>query len=137
MHRDVSLVALAVALAGCSVETSYVPRTPHTLALGMKRGQPGIYKDGVFTLISDTPDALAACSASAAADVAQAVLDDGSVRSNQTIATVFNVLGALVLPLLGIGIYFEVRAGHKREQSYVDVVDAINRYNDEPRCVTP
>jgi hypothetical protein len=137
MLRAVSLAALAVALAGCSVETKYIPRTPHTLALGMRRRQAGIYKDGVFTTLSNTPVALAACSAGSAAAVAQAVLHEGGYDSNLTVAMVFYFLSPLVLPLYGVGIYFDFRADDKREQSYPEVVDAINRYNDEPACVAP
>jgi hypothetical protein len=38
------------------------------------------------------------------------------------------------LPVFGVSLYFGERANGKRAQSYADVVDAINRYNDDPRC---
>ena len=143
MSTAVWLAALAVALTSCTIETRYVPRTPHRLALGMKNREPGFYLDGKFILLSDAELSLAACSPAASADLTQALLHQGSYKSNLTVATIFNVVAPLALllagpiyypPALATGSYFGFRAGARREQSYADVVDTINRFNDDPRC---
>jgi hypothetical protein len=127
--------ALAITLAGCTIETSYVPRTPHTLALGMKAREPVVYKDGVLHEISSMPSTLVVCSADAAANVSEAASHHAGYILNLTIATVFNVLGAFVPPFFVPGIYFLTRAtGHER-QINAHVVDAINHHNDEIGCV--
>jgi hypothetical protein len=143
MPTAVWLAALALALASCTIETRYVPRTPHRLALGMRRGEAGFYLDGKLIMLSEAEVSLAACSPAASADVAQAVLHQGSYRINTTVAIVLNTLGYVAfaltgsgyyLPVVGVGYWFGLRGDRRREQSYADVVDAINRYNDDPRC---
>jgi hypothetical protein len=143
MPTAVWLAALALALAGCTIETRYVPHTPHRLALGMKNREAGFYLDGKFIKISQADVALAACSPAASADLAQAVLHEGSYSSNLIVTFVFDAAAGVVgvvfgigyaLPVFGVTIYFGHRANGKREQSYADIVDAINRYNDDPRC---
>jgi hypothetical protein len=143
MPTAVWLAALAIALTSCTIETRYVPRTPHRLALGMRNREVGFYLDGKLISLSDAEVTVAACSSAASADLAQAVLREGSRKSNTTVFLVFDTLGAVVavlagpgyaLPVLGLGYYFLVRADRRREQSYADVVDAINRFNDDPRC---
>jgi hypothetical protein len=143
MPTAVCLAALVLALTSCTIETRYVPRTPHRLALGMKNRQPGFYLDGKFIPVSEADVSLAACSPAASADLTQAVLHHGSARSNTTVAIVFYVLSPVVGALAGGGYYyaafavgalFGLRADGKQKQSYADIVDAINRYNDDPRC---
>jgi len=143
MPTAVCLAALAVALASCTVETRYVPRTPHRLALGMHNREPGFYLDGKLIKLSEVDVALAACSPAASLDLAQAVLHQGSAHSNTIAAMAFNAVGPLAFalagpiyypPAFGLGLLFGLRADGKRQQSYADVVDAINRYNDDPRC---
>lgn len=129
------MAALAIALASCSIDTTYVPRTPHTLALGMTKGEPGIYKDGLFLKISSAPVALASCSPGAAAAVGQAARHYSSYETNITIAAVADALSAFMPPLIGIGVYFGIRAADQQQQSYAHVVDAINHHNDELGCV--
>jgi hypothetical protein len=136
MPTVVWLAALAIALTSCTIETQYVPRTPHTMALGMKRGEAGIYKDGVFMKISNTPLALAACSTTAAAEIDRAAHEFGASQRNAVIAQVGWSLGILLPPLYGLGIFFGIRSANQRAQSYADVVDAINHHNDEPGCVS-
>jgi hypothetical protein len=135
MPREVRLAALVLALAGCNVATTYVPRTPHTLALGVTKGEPAIYKDGQLYKISEFPAAFAACSAGATTEVGEADASYGGFRTNNAIALVAYALSAFVLPMLGVGIYFGVRAENRRSESYAHVVDAINRHNDEIGCV--
>ncbi len=143
MHRAVGLAALAVALTSCTIETRYVPRTPHRLALGMRNREAGFYLDGKFIKLSEAETTLAACSPAASADLAQAVLHEGSHGSNLTLALVFDALAAAVallagggyyIAVLGVSVYFSVRADGERGHSYAAVVDAINRFNDDPRC---
>jgi len=143
MPTVVSLAAIALALASCTVETRYVPRTPHRLALGMRNREPGFYLDGKFIKLSEADVALAACSPSASADLTQAVIHQGSFQSNNIVGMVFNAVAPLAFvlagpiyypPAFGIGLFFGIRADGKRQQSYAEVVDAINRYNDDPRC---
>ncbi|HSS02608.1 MAG TPA: hypothetical protein VLM79_36355 [Kofleriaceae bacterium] len=143
MPTAVCLVALALALASCTIETRYVPRTPHRLALGMRNGEAGFYLDGKFIRLSEADVALAACSPAASAALTQAVLHESGHRINVILTNVFYAAGygvyALVgggyfLAVLGIGVIFAAHADGEREQSYADAVDAINRYNDDPRC---
>src|SRR5262245_37743355 len=134
MHTA-GMAALAIALASCSIDTNYVPRTPRTLALGMSRGEAGIYKDGVFLKISSTPVALTSCSPGAAAAVGQAASHYSSYQTNITIAMVADVLSAFMPPLVGFGVYFGICASDEQQQSYAHVVDAINHHNDELGCV--
>jgi hypothetical protein len=130
--RAAALVALV--LAGCGIETRYVPRTPNTIALGMQRGEPVLYKDGVITKI-DGVSAVARCSTSAAGDASAATSHYASYRSNAAIGGLFNALGALMPPLIGPGIYFTLRASDHQQRSYVHLVDAINKHNDDSGCV--
>lgn len=134
---------VALALASCTIETRYVPRTPHRLALGMRNREPGFYLDGKFIKLSEADVALAACSPAASADLTQAVLHEGGHGTNLTLSFVVDgvavVMGFVVgvgyaLPVFGVSLFFGDRANRKREQSYADIVDAINRYNDDPRC---
>jgi len=134
MHREVLLAAFAVAVAACSVETKYVPRTPHRLALGMVRGEPGVYLDGVFMKVSDAPFVLAGCSATAAADAERAATEYGSAKTWSSISGVAWSLGWLVPPLFGLGAYLSARTDRKAQQSYASTIDAINRFNDDPGC---
>lgn len=143
MPIAVCLLALALALASCTIETQYVPRTPHRLALGMKNGEAGFYLDGKLIKLSDADVALAACSPAASADLTQALLHQGRQKINAILSIVFYGAsigvralagGGYYLAALGIGLYFGVHSDGAREQSYAAVVDAINRYNDDPRC---
>jgi hypothetical protein len=126
---------VAIALAGCGIETRYVPRTPGTLALGMQRGEPMLYKDGVITRIDSVSAVVSRCSPTAAGDAGAATSHYASYRSNAAIGGVFNALGALMPPLIGPGIYFTLRASDHQQRSYVHLVDAINKHNDDGGCV--
>jgi hypothetical protein len=131
-HRQHCLGALlALALAACSMETSYVPRAPHALALAMKRGEPAVYKDGLLTQLDDVRDLRCA---PAASDAAEATDHHNSYRRNSTIAGVCNALGVFAPPLWGVGIFFQIRAADNFQKSNTHLVDMINRYNDEPEC---
>jgi hypothetical protein len=122
---------LALALAGCAMETSYVPRTPHVLALAMKRGEPAIYKDGLVTQLDDVGDLR--CTP-AASDATAATAHHNSYRRAATIAGICNALGVFAPPLIAVGIFFNVRSADQLQQSNFHLVDMINRFNDESEC---
>jgi hypothetical protein len=113
------------------METSYVPRTPHALALGMKRGEPAVYKDSVLTQLDDVGDLRCPPAASDAADATE---HHNSYRRNATIAGICNALGVFAPPLWGVGIFFQVRAADHLQQSNLHLIDMINRFNDEHGC---
>jgi hypothetical protein len=122
---------LALALAGCSMETSYVPRTPHVLALAMKRSEPAVYKDGLLTQLDDVGDLRCA---PAASDATAATDHHNSYRRNATIAGICNALGVFAPPLWGVGIFFQIRSADHLQKSNYHLVDMINRFNDESEC---
>lgn len=126
------VVAGALAAGGCSIETSYVPRTPRLLALAMKRGEPALYKDGVLTQVDDAGGLR--CTPAVTADMSQASDHHDSYRRNITIAGICNALAVFAPPLFGLGAYFNARATDHLHRSNVHLVDAINRFNDEPGC---
>jgi hypothetical protein len=126
---------LAITIASCGVETTYVPRTPHTLALGMRNAEPAVYKDGVLTMITKAPEQVVACSRSAAAEVRQATSQFASYKTNARIGGIFNALGVFAPPMYFVGIYFGIRATDHQQKANVHVVDTINRHNDEIGCV--
>lgn len=132
--RWLCLVALAAALSGCISETSYVPRTPHVLALAMKRGDLALYKDGALIEAGDVTPAAVACVPAAALDATEAASEHGSYRQDAVIAGLLDSLLWIVPPLVAIGIYFGVRADGHRHQANVHLIDALNRHNDEPGC---
>lgn len=123
--------ALALALAGCAMETSYVPRTPHVLALAMKRGEPAVYKDGLLTQLDDVGDVH--CTP-AASDATAATTHHNSYRRAASIAGICNALGVFAPPLWGVGIFFQVRAADQLQKSNFHLIDMINRFNDESEC---
>jgi hypothetical protein len=122
---------IALALAGCSIDTGYVPRTPHVLALAMKRGEPAVYQDGRLTQLDDLGDLHCA---PAASDRAEAADHHDGYRRDATIAGICNALGVFAPPLWGVGIFFQVRAADHLGRSNLHLVDMINRYNDEAEC---
>jgi hypothetical protein len=126
---------LAAALAGgCGMETQYVPRTPHTLALAMKRGEMALYKDGALIELAAAPAAVRGCPPPVAADVGEAAGHHASYRRNAKLGGVFNALGVFAPPMIGVGIVFQVLATGHQQQSNAHLVDAVNRHNDAPEC---
>ena len=132
------IVALALAAAasgaGCSMDTHYVPRTPHAVTLGMKRGALAVYKDGALTEVGDIATAVRGC-APAAGDASEAASHYSAYRRNASIAGVFNALGVFAFPMFGVGTYFNIRAASHQQQSNAFLIDAINRHNDAQECV--
>jgi hypothetical protein len=130
-HHRPSGWLLAGVLAGCAMETSYTPRTPHVLALAMKRGEPALYHEGVLTQLDDVGDLHCA---PAAGDASEATDHHNGYRRNARIAGICNAFSVMAPPLLGVGIFFQIRANDHLHRSNLHLVDAINRYNDEPGC---
>jgi hypothetical protein len=126
---------LAIALAGCTLETSYTPRTPHVLALGMKNGEAAVYKDGMITLMSSAPENVVRCSNTASAEAREVSDHHASYKLNIQISAVCDVLAALFPPAGGVAVYFAVRANDHLHQANLHLVDTINRHNDENGCV--
>jgi hypothetical protein len=125
---------LAITLSGCSVDTSYVPRTPHILALGMKDNRPALYKDGVLTAIGDAPDAMRVCAPMAAAEVSEAANHQKAAKADVLIAGIFGALGVLAFPMFGVYAFFLAQSTDHEQQSSAHLIDAINRHNDAPEC---
>ena len=131
----IRLGILAITLAGCAIETSYTPRTPHVLALGMKNGEAAVYKDGMITLISSAPENVVRCSNTASAEAREVASHHGSYKLNIQISAACDVLAALFPPLGGLAVYFAVRANDHLHQANLHLIDTINRHNDENGCV--
>lgn len=124
----------ALALAGCGGETAYVPRTPHVLALAMKRGQPALYRDGTLIEVSDASAALRGCPPA----VMSALDDTADHRASFRLDNILGGLsGGLILitpPLFAVSGVFALLALHHQEAGNAALVDAINRHNDAPEC---
>lgn len=131
--RTAACIALAATLTGCSIQTEYTPR-PGRVALGMKNGEPGVYKDGALVTVSTGVAMMMNCSQPAVADAGEAASHQESYKSNMTIVGFIYALSAFAPPVVGFGIYFSVRASQHQQQAFLHTVDAINRYNDEPAC---
>jgi hypothetical protein len=124
-----------LALAGgCSIETRYTPRTPGRAALGIQKGEPALYKDGVLSPLSTATPAIVQCSPPAAASAAKAADHHASYRSNLALASVMYALGVLMPPVGLFGAYFGSRAAVEQQEARASLVDAINQHNDEPAC---
>jgi hypothetical protein len=134
MRARIILLFPLLALVGCRIATSYTPRTAHVAALGIRNGEPGIYKGGVLTPLASGAAATLVCSPTAMAMASSAADHHASYRSNLTLGSVFYALGAFFPPMMSIGIYFAARAGAEQQEARVDLIDAINRHNDDPAC---
>ena len=142
------VVLTSVAVAGCGVNTEYVPRTPGVAALGMERGVLGVYKNGAFTRLGDGVPAVLRCSApaAAAADTAEhqhrrfQVYNWVGLGGFLLVATPFVVVGGTaVLVGEGAGLVvlgaFGVPATNAQRASDAFTIDAINLHNDTAACL--
>ena len=131
-------VAMAVcSLAGCTVATEYVPRTPGRATIGIERGRIGVYKNSAFTrLTADAPRSLA-CSPQALADAARAGAHAEDFERNTTISNIGWSLLFILPPLAAFGAAFGAAAESDRRQSFALAVDAVNRNNDTMACLQP
>jgi hypothetical protein len=118
----------------CAVRTEYTPRTPGKAALGVERGELGVYKSQALVQPSTGLPALFTCSPVAQASSASASEHFGSYKSNVAVSAVMYGLGAFVPVLIGVGAYFGARANAERQEAQLHLIDAVNQHNDDPRC---
>jgi hypothetical protein len=124
----------ALGSLGCSARTEYTPRTPGKAALGVERGELGVYKSQALVQPSTGMPALFACSPAAQASSAAASEHFGSYKSNVAVSAVMYGVGAFVPVLIGVGAYFGARANAERQEAQLRLVDAVNQHNDDSRC---
>lgn len=116
------------------METQYIPRSPHALALAMKRGEMALYKDGALIELREAAAAARSCPPPVTADLGEAASHHASYRRDAKLGGVFNALGLFAPPMIGVGIFFQVLAAGHEQQSNAHLVDAVNRHNDAPEC---
>lgn len=127
---------IALALASCGGETAYVPRTPHVLALAMKRGQPALYREGALIDIGDAPAAAAlhGCPPAVVSALDETADHQASAWRNNILGILSEGLSAIEPPLLAVSGVFFLLSLHHQEARNASLVDAINRHNDAPEC---
>jgi hypothetical protein len=128
-----SLVVLA--LASCSVETHYVPRTPHVLALAMKARQPMLYKDGALVDIEAADSAVHGCPQPVVDDLTVAADRARDARHAAFVGGLFMSAGFVLFPLFVPGAAFSAVASDHEQRADAALVDVINRHNDSPECL--
>lgn len=133
-HLPRSAVLAAIALAGCGGETAYVPRTPHVLALALKRGQPALYRDGVLIEIGDAPAALRGCPSAVRSALDETADHRASLARNNVLAGLSAGLILITPPLFAVSGVFSLLVIHHHEAGNASLIDAINRHNDAPEC---
>jgi hypothetical protein len=129
------LIAIALLATGCQISTHYTPRTPGIAALGMEKGEVGIYKGGILTGMSTAMPVILQCSPTATATASKAAEHHESYRSNTMIGAGFYAVGAFVAPMFAVGAIFIARGADEQQESRAILVDAINVHNDEAACV--
>jgi hypothetical protein len=127
-------MVLVTAATGCRIATEYVPTSSGKAALGMHRGELGVYKNGVFMKLSKDVTAMLACSAPAATAASSAVDHHASYTRNTMISSVFYALAGLAPPLGVVGAVFGVQATHHWYRFSALTVDAVNIHNDTAAC---
>lgn len=136
-RHSLFVVLAAAALAACGTSTEYVPRRPGMAAIGMKRGEIAVYKDGALTPVGDKVTLAFACSAPAAQVAGSAIAHHASYKRNTTISSVFYALGGLMPPLGIVGVVFGMQAAHQWYVFSALTVDAVNMHNDAAACSGP
>jgi hypothetical protein len=124
-----------LALSSCSIETHYVPRTPHVLALAMKGHAPMLYKDGAVIELDAATVALHGCPQPLLDDLAGAADHERAGRRDGVIGGLFMSAGFVVFPLLVPSAAFYALASDHEQRASAALVDAINRHNDTPECL--
>lgn len=128
-----SLVVLV--LSSCSIETHYVPRTPHVLALAMKARAPMLYKDGAVIDLDDAAAAIHGCPQPLVDDLAVAADHAREARHAAVVGSLFISAGVVLFPLLVPGVAFSAVAADQEQRVSAALVDVINRHNDTPECL--
>lgn len=120
-------------LASCSVETQYVPRTPHAVALGIKNHQLALYKDGALLAVGEA-GAMIRCPP-AMADLSAAADHAHAARVYSLVGGVITSVGYVMLPAFPVGSVFTALGIDRERAAEAALVDAVNRHNDAADCV--
>ena len=131
-HTGVNLLAafvLSWMLGGCGASTSYRPRHGDHVYLVLKDGLPSYYLNGdVHPWQSDPAVKLLACSDPARRHADTANDKATAAKTLTTAGVLFGIVGAFLFTPIAVSM---------QDGANAHAIDAMNVYNETPRCSTP